>query len=275
MSKRIWIAVLAAVCLLPAYPAMAQTEPGSRFFAEAYDETIYQRREGKNTVTMAQLYEGMRTPVPGIGVWDLYLKIRYGSDANKDFWNNRGEMMVGTRLRFFEKIYLAISGEYVRGEYVDYDSEAMPYAPSYEDWRTGVVLWHGWDPGGWAPQSPTPLTMWSELYADANYLDKDDHNVIYYLEGKVGVQLLRLHKTRLDVYGVLYAAYDKNADYWNNHADIAPGLRFTPWSDVDLSIRCEYLWGEYYDRDGRYENSSSRRYQDLRVGLFFWYGWGD
>lgn len=276
-GEALFSVILLLAFLLPGAvaEAAAQEEIGTRFFAEAYDETIYQRREGRNTVTMAQLYEGLRKPLPGIGIWDTYLKVRYGGDANKDFWNNRGEVMFGTRLRFFEKLYLALYGEYVRGEYLDYDEEAMPYDPSYEDWRCGLVFWHGWDPGGWAPESRLPLTPWSEVYADAHYLDKDDRNIVYYIEGKLGLQLLRVHKTRLDLYGVLYAYYDRNADFWNNHADIAPGLRFTPWSDLDLNIRLEYLFGQYYNRRGRYENPYATSYEDLRLGLFFWYGWGE
>lgn len=276
-GEALFSVILLLAFLLPGAvaEAAAQEKIGTRFFAEAYDETIYQRREGRNTVTMAQLYEGLRKPLPGIGIWDTYLKVRYGGDANKDFWNNRGEVMFGTRLRFFEKLYLALYGEYVRGEYLDYDEEAMPYDPSYEDWRCGLVFWHGWDPGGWAPESRLPLTPWSEVYADAHYLDKDDRNIVYYIEGKLGLQLLRVHKTRLDLYGVLYAYYDRNADFWNNHADIAPGLRFTPWSDLDLNIRLEYLFGQYYNRRGRYENPYATSYEDLRLGLFFWYGWGE
>ncbi len=276
-GEALFSVILLLAFLLPGAvaEAAAQEKIGTRFFAEAYDETIYQRREGRNTVTMAQLYEGLRKPLPGIGIWDSYLKVRYGGDANKDFWNNRGEVMFGTRLRFFEKLYLALYGEYVRGEYLDYDEEAMPYDPSYEDWRYGLVFWHGWDPGGWAPKSRLPLTPWSEVYADAHYLDKDDRNIVYYIEGKLGLQLLRVHKTRLDLYGVLYAYYDRNADFWNNHADIAPGLRFTPWSDLDLNIRLEYLFGHYYNRRGRYENPYAASYEDLRLGLFFWYGWGE
>ena len=182
--------------------------------------------------------------------------------------------MIGTRLRFFEKLYLAVYSEYVRGEYLNGQSQIMPYDPSYEDWRYGLIFWHGWDPGAEAPQTRLPLTLWSEIYADANYLNKDDQNLVEYLEAKVGWQLLRWNKTRLDLYGVLYAYYDKNADFWNNHTDAAPGIRLTPWSDLDLNIRLEYLWGQYYNRSGRYENPYARKYEDLRIGLFFWYSWG-
>jgi hypothetical protein len=277
MKTRSIILVLLVSALLfqPGKEAAAQEQIGMHIFAEAYNETIYQRREGRNTVTMAQLYEGVRQPIPGVGIWDTYLKIRYGSDANKDFWNNRGEVMLGTRLRFFEKVYLALYSEYVRGEYIDYQEEAMPYDPSYEDWRYGLIFWHGWDPGGWAPKRCLPFTPWSEVYADANYLDKDDYNFIYYIESKMGLQLLRVNKTRLDLYGVVYAYYDKNADFWNNHADVAPGIRFTPWGEIDLNIRLEYVWGQYYDRLGRYENPYALKYEDVRIGLFFWYGWGE
>jgi len=272
--SRIFTALIALMLLGTKIPH-AQEAERLHFFFEVYDETIYQRREGRNAITMAQMYEGLRLPIPGIGKWDVYIKGRYGSDANKDFWNNRAEAMLGTRLRFFEKIYLAVYGETVGGQYLNYDKERMPYPPSYHDWRYGLIFWHGWDPGGWKPRKTVPLSPWSEVYADANYLDKDDKNIVYYIEGKLGVQLLRWHKIRLDAYAVTYAYYDKNADFWNNHAEVAPGIRITPWSDIDLNIRVEYLWGNYYDRTGRYENPYAQTFEDVRVGLFFWYGWGD
>lgn len=273
--RQIRFLLLTLLFFLSSRRSIAQEKTGMHFFAEAYDETIYQRRDGRNTITMAHFYEGLRLPISGLGHCDIYAKLRYGNDANKDFWNNRAETMFGARLRFFEKLYLAIYSDYVRGEYITDRSEIMPYSPSYEDWRYGLVFWHGWDPGGWKPKKQLALTPWSEVYADANYLDKDSENIVYYLEAKIGLQLLRLHKTRFDLYGVAYAYYDKNADFWNNHADMAPGIRITPWTDVDFNLRIEYLWGHYYDRSGRYENPYARRYEDLRIGLFFWYGWGE
>ena len=264
-----------ALWLTPQTILFAQNPQGPHFFFEVYNETIHQRREGRNTIAMAHMYEGLRMPIRGIGKWDIYLKGRYGSDANKDFWNNRAEAMAGTRLRFFEKIYLAVYGEYVGGKYLNPEEEIMAYSPSYHDWRCGLILWHGWDPGGWMPKKRLPLSPWSEVYADANYLDKDDQNIVYYIEGKMGLQLLRWHQTRLDLYGVIYAYYDKNGDFWNNHAEVAPGIRFTPWSAIDLNVRLEYLYGAYYDRSGRYENPYARSFEDVRIGLFFWYGWGD
>jgi len=273
--RYLFITLVVVQLLLFCRPSLAQSTTGLRFFAEAYDETIYQRREDRNTITMAQFYEGIRQPISGLGKWDVYAKIRYGNDANKDFWNNRFETMIGTRLRFFEKLYLAVYSEYVRGEYINDQSAIMSYSPSYEDWRYGMIFWHGWDPGAEQTEKLLPVTIWSEVYSDVNYLDKDDQNYIYYLEAKLGLQLLRWQKVRLDVYGVVYAYYDRNADFWNNHAAAAPGIRLTPWSDIDLSLRCEYLWGQYHDRVGRYENPYDRVYQDLRIGLFFWHGWGE
>ncbi len=270
-----YIFIVLPVLLCPGNGLLAGDKNSVRLFAEAYDETIYQRREGRNTITMAQFYQGVRKPVPGVGLWDVYLKVRYGNDANKDFWNNRFETMIGSRFRFFEKVYLALYSEFVRGEYINYEKEFMPYSPSYEDWRYGLVFWHGWDPGSEQDKKRLPVTLWSEVYADANYLNKDDQNMVYYIEAKMGLQLLRFAKIRLDAYGVVYAYYDKNADFWNNHVDMAPGFRLTPWSDIDLNIRFEYVWGQYYNRTGRYENPYARYYEDLRIGLFFWHGWGD
>jgi len=99
---------LMAVMLSSVVQVAAQAEFRPRLFAEVYDETINMGKLEDNTITMAQALEGVRFGLFGISTMDLYFKQRIGSDANRDFWNNRAELMVGTRLRFFQRIYLAL-----------------------------------------------------------------------------------------------------------------------------------------------------------------------
>jgi hypothetical protein len=247
----------------------------SGMFAEAYDETIFQRRENRNTITMAQAFQGLRVYGPAGIKWDTYVKLRYGNDANRDFWNNRFEYMAGSRIRFFTRIYLAFYAEYVRGEYIKQVGDLAAYAPRYEDARAGMIFWHGWDADQTTAGLCFPMSGWSEVYADGNFFNRDRQNFITYVDAKLGLRLLRWAHTTLTPYITTYVNFDTNADFWNNHQDYGFGLRLVPFDDVDIHLNIEYLWGHYTDRPGKYENPYPASYQDLRVGFYFWYGWGD
>ena len=249
----------------------------TKFFAEAYDETINFHREGNNMITMAQVLEGIRVHIPKISTIDLYLKQRYGSDANRDYWNNRGELMLGTRMRFFKKIYFALFYEYIQGKYFDVQNSdnPNPYGSNYEDMRYGLLFWQGFDAeytDRWTTR--LPLTFWDEIYADAIFYKKDSNNFISYLNIKAGARLIRLHKTVIDVYAVNYFSIDKHGDFWNNKFEFGVGLRIKPWTDLELGLFVESLKGAYMDRDGRYVNPYDESYDDVRFGVLFWHGIG-
>ncbi|MBN2357570.1 hypothetical protein JXO59_15760 [candidate division KSB1 bacterium] len=270
-----WRLILLLIVCFARFESLAAQEPGLRwgFFTEVYDETIYMKRDRQNTITMAQMFEGIRVYAPKKIKWDSYIKFRYGNDANRDFWNNRIETMVGTRVRFFTKIYLAWYSEYVMGEYIKRSDVNAPYGASYEDVRHGLIFWHGWDADPWLTDVATPFSAWSEVYADATFLKKDRKNIIYYGNGKLGLRVFRFHQFHLTPYLVTYLNYDANADFWNNHYDYGAGLRIVPWGDVDLQICLEYLQGGYFNRSGDYENPYAASYDDFRVGFFLWHAW--
>lgn len=243
------------------------------FFAEVYDETIYMRNENRNTITMAQMLEGLRVRAPKNIKWDTYIKFRYGNDANRDFWNNRVEFMAGTRVRFFTKVYLALYSEYVMGEYLKRNDELSAYSLTYEDVRHGLIFWHGWDGDPYQEDFELPFSGWSEVYADLTYLKRDRHNLILFFDGKLGMRILRYNQFNLTPYVTTYLHCDANADFWNNRYAYGAGIRLMPYDDLDIQIRIEYLWGGYFDRKGDYDNPYSKIYQDFRIGLFFWHGW--
>ena len=140
--------VIFIMALFPAIHVSAKIGIQHSWFAEVYDETINIDRDGDNTVTSAHFIEGIKFQFPNfIKTLEVYLKQRYGSDANRDYWNNRGEIMLGTRVRFFRKIYVALFYEYIRGWYMGEanSQNPNPYGESYEDMRYGLIFWQGMD----------------------------------------------------------------------------------------------------------------------------------
>lgn len=247
----------------------------SRFFAELYNETISMGREERNIITMTQALQGARAHIPGISTIDVYFKESFGGDANQDYWNNRGELMLGARARFFQKIYLAFFGEYMQGRYFGSESSRYlnPYGSNYEDVRYGLIFWQGWDRGWYSPEMKrVPLSFWEEIYADFIHYQRDSDNNILNMKVKAGIRMLRINKTAVDLYGIQYFNYDTNGDFWNNRAEFGLGTQVKPWTDCALSLFVELLRGSYIERNGRYVNPYPKKYDEVRAGLVFWYG---
>ncbi len=248
------------------------------WFAEVYDETINFQRDGNNTITGVHAIEGIKLQFPRVvRTMDVYLKQRYGSDANRDYWNNRGELMLGARIRFFQKIYVALFYEYIHGWYVG-DSNSKnpnPYGQTFTDMRYGLIFWQGLNNEyNDAYSTRFPLTFWDEIYADAIVYKRNDNNFISYTNIKCGMRLLRLHKSVFDVYLATYYGFDSNKDFWNNKLELGLGMRVKPWTDLELSLFVEFLAGHYIERNGRYANPHDSPYQDRRFGVLFWHGLG-
>ncbi len=262
------------------FSTCAYSLPGlnPKFFAEAYDETVNFEREGNNTITAGHLIQGVKFPELGlVKSAEFYFKQRYGSDANKDYWNNRGELITGTRIRFFSKIYVAVFYEYIRGWYMgdNNTNNPNPYGDTYEDMRYGFIFWQGLDneyKKKW--KTNIPLSFWDEIYADAVRYKRDDNNFASYTNIRAGERLVRVGKMAFDVYGAFYYAWDTNKDYWNNKFEYGLGFRLKPWSDLDLSLFYETLDGQYLKRKGRYPLHHGLNYSDHRFGILFWYGLG-
>jgi hypothetical protein len=258
-------------------PGGAQTGIKTNLFTEVYDETIRFKREGKNTITMAQALEGARLTIPRFSFVDIYAKQRFGGDANRDFWNNRGEFILGTRVRLLKKVSLTAFYEYVYGQYLDVGKNGQSHAqnPAFEDRRYGLFIWQEWDAEIAHRWTPTiPMTFWDEIYADLVQYRSEENNIIGYLNARAGARIMRINKTVLDFYLVTYQLYDKNGFYWNNRNEIGLGLRIKPHTGLQLCLFFEILKGNNILRSGKYENPNDPIYEDVRFGLLFWRGWG-
>jgi hypothetical protein len=269
------VLLLFLILMCPAAPVRAGSVQGPTLFTELYNETISLGRENRNLITMTQALQGVRTRFAGLTTVYLYLKQRLGGDSDRDYWNNRGELMVGARARFFEKIYLALFAEYIQGKYFDLENPHYrnPYEPNYEDLRYGLIFWQGWDKAWVVPETGRfPLSLWEEVYTELIHFRRDRNNDIGFLKLKAGLRMLQVHRTVAGLYAVHHLNLDINGDFWNNRAELGLGTRIRPWTGSGLCLFAEYLRGAYLDRDGLYVNPYPTRYDEFRVGLTFWYG---
>jgi hypothetical protein len=246
-----------------------------KLLSEFYNESIAFQRLGDNFISYSNSRLGLRiSGIPKIA-FELYILGRYGRDLHKDFWNNRVETGVGFRFRFFSKVFLALYTDLIRGYYLKVPDE-YPQAneDTYNDFRTGLIFWYGWVKPIIGKRTVSFLMKpMGEIYSDVSYFRNQRHNVISYVNIKSGFHILRVWKVSLDGYGVIYVTKDVNEDFWNNKAEIGPGIRLRPIPGVELKLFAEWLYGTYFGIEGEDVNPYPQRYQDRRIGLTFWYGW--
>ena len=116
------------------------------------------------------------------------------------------------------------------------------------------------------------MLVWGEIYSDISYYRSQRNNIIGYLHTKCGLHIFRVWKSVIDAYGVFYVMKDSNRDFWNNKAELGPGIAIQPIPGLDLKFVVEYLFGSYYGIEGIDPNPYPQQYQDRRYGILFWIG---
>ena len=243
---------------------------------ELYGDVSFYEKDRNNIIAQFQVKEGMKMVNIMGRIIDCYLKVSGTKDKNKDFWNNKAEVGLGVRTRFFTKIYFGLYAEYLRGFYIDVQGrDPNPYDQNYVDLRCGAILWYAW--GGRAVSDTGgvsfPLVHWGELYADGSLYRKDRHNAIANMYVKDGFRIMTLNRVVVDSYLRLNLAKDRNKDFWNNKAELGPGIRIKPFHSFYLEVYFEYVRGFYLGIEGRDPNPYDMNYGDIRYGLILWSGW--
>ncbi len=253
----------------------ASAEGPAFFWGEFYNESASMQTGRDNFIALSHIRQGVQKQISSSLFLDGYLLLRYGKDRRRDFWNNRFEWGPGLRLRFADKLLLAGYMEFIRGSYLnDPGEDAETPGKRYDDFRTGLIFWYGWDryqdP---AMQVSFPADFWGEAYADVSYYRMERKNTIGYAHVKTGIHAMRFWKTTLDVFGVAYLNKDVKRDFWNNKAEFGPSVWIKPWEGFDLEFYMEWLNGYYYGIESIDPNPYAQRYRDRRMGILLWIGW--
>jgi hypothetical protein len=244
-------------------------------WGELYNQSTVFEQNDDNLIAFSHIRQGMKAAgVFGMTV-ESYLLVSYGKDLHRDYWNNRAELGFGIRIRTLKKVFLAPYFEWIKGYYIKVpEGYSQAYEDTYRDFRTGLIFWYGWRKP--LPQKPFvsfTFRTWGDIYSAITYFQSQRNNVIGYTHLKTGFQMIRIWKSSLDIYGVLYITKDINKDFWNNKAEFGPGIWFKPIPGVSIKFFIEWLYGRYFGLEGADTNPYDQKYTDRRMGLIFWIGW--
>jgi len=246
-----------------------------KFLGEFYNQTFRYQRIDDNMISISQARVGITMRAFSKFTIQVYGFGRFGKDENLDFWNNRAESGIGIRIKVFSKVFLALYGDFLQGQYLDVpEGQFQPSSDKYHDVRTGIIFWYGYSKWFFSENLVSfPLKPMMEIYSVASYYQRARHNIIAYCNVKYGIEFLRIWKTSFNGYSALYIEKDTLKDYWNNKARYGIGLQIKPIHDFDLKFIFEWLLGTYYGIEGRDKNPHAKNFQDRKIGLTFWYGW--
>lgn len=131
------------------------------------------------------------------------------------------------------------------------------------DYRVLVATFRRWE----SPARPAFL----EMYGSAGYYSRYRDNGIGYFQLRGGHRFTR--GTPLYGYLRLNLAADVNHDFYNNAAELGPGVEWRAGGPLNLSARAEYLRGVYFGVTGRDPNPYGPSYDDFRVVLVLGRRW--
>lgn len=162
-----------------------------------------------------------------------------------------------------------------------------------KDVRAGFVFWKGWGEDGSENDRLFPFRFWGDLYGELIFLytqrriqTRDSQgeymkswnryiNTICSISPKIGLVLMDGVIGSVVGYGKVNGMIDVRGDWYNNLGSFSAGLRYKPFSAIDLSIFGEYNNGMYWGRQYKDDvNPNKQFFSDFRYGFTFWYGLG-
>ncbi|MDA9271989.1 tetratricopeptide repeat protein, partial [bacterium] len=108
---------------------------------------------------------------------------------------------------------------------------------------------------------------YSDLYGDATYFTRYNNNVIAGVKTHQGIRLLQYHSSMLNLYATGRVIADTQRQFYNNIAEIGPGIEFIPTNRFNnVKIRFEHINGVYLPA-GATPNPYSQYYTNTLVQL--------
>lgn len=108
---------------------------------------------------------------------------------------------------------------------------------------------------------------YSTLYGDITYFSRYDNNVIGTLKTHQGIRLAQYKSSMLNLYLSGRVIEDTRREFFNNIAEIGPGIGFIPSNRFRVQLRYEHLKGIYLPAGGSF-NPYGKYYTNNIVQLF-------
>jgi tetratricopeptide (TPR) repeat protein len=91
---------------------------------------------------------------------------------------------------------------------------------------------------------------YSTLYGDVTYFSRYDNNVIGTIKTHQGIRLIQYHSSMINLYLTGRVIQDSRREFFNNIAEVGPGIGFIPSNRFRLQIRFEHINGMYLPAGG-------------------------
>ena len=85
---------------------------------------------------------------------------------------------------------------------------------------------------------------YSDLYGEATYFTRYS-NLIAGIKTHQGIRLMQYHSSMVNLYVTGRAITDTQRQFFNNFAEVGPGLEFVPTNRLNVSLRFEHVNGVY------------------------------
>ena len=174
---------------------------------------------------------------------------------------------VGGQIFPFKKLPLFVYVE-AGGAYDLYDRARDRWRP---DLRAGFMYYQevGARPSYFS--KPTYSTNYYAIwYAEMTYFSRYDNNVIASVRTHQGIRLFQYQSSMVNLFVRGRVIEDTRRDFYNNFAELGPGLAIIPSNRYNFEIHLDYINGMYLPAGGREPNPYSKYYSNKRALLQFY-----
>ena len=137
------------------------------------------------------------------------------------------------------------------------------------DLRTGFMYYDEFCARPAYFDKPTWSTnYYSDLYGEVTYFTRY-RNVISGVKTHQGIRLLQYHSSMVNLYATGRMIADTQRQFFNNFAEIGPGIEFVPTNRLNVKVRFEHVNGVYLPA-GATPNPYTKYYINNLVQLLFY-----
>ncbi|MDF1684905.1 MAG: hypothetical protein P1U36_09675 [Legionellaceae bacterium] len=118
---------------------------------------------------------------------------------------------------------------------------------------------------------PTYSTNYYAIwYAEMTYFSRYDNNVIASVRTHQGIRLFQYKSSMVNLFVRGRVIEDTLRDFYNNFAELGPGLAIIPSNRYNFEIHLDYINGMYLPAGGRQHNPYNKYYSNKRALLQFY-----
>ena len=110
---------------------------------------------------------------------------------------------------------------------------------------------------------------YSDWYADATYFSRYNNNIIGLIKTHQGIRLLQYKSSMLNLYMTGRVFGDTRREFFNNYAEVGPGISFIPSNRFNLELRFEHVDGVYLPAGASF-NPYGKHYTSQYAQLLFY-----